>query len=144
MSNTILAEWRPVPGIESPCADISFSYVGGREGTLVLRLRFSQVIGNPAQDLLVTFQGAVGLRWMDECLSLNSLPVEIPKFGSGKWANWSFPLFIVKESKWAREQANHHPQGEGREHYVFLSMNDEVEVLAFPNAETKWVAAEGA
>jgi hypothetical protein len=136
MSESAIA-WEPIAGIESPCADISFSVDAGH---LRVLMHFSHVKGRPDQDLELVFEGVIGLRWIPEHFGwiLISLPKPLPKFGPGVWSGWSFPLLTIAGSKWM-ESFQQLPGSEGRSHFSLLAMNDELEFLAKPNVTAKWI-----
>ncbi len=129
-------KWSPVAGINSFCADIGLVYEP--PARLTVRLYFSHVRGNPPEDVLLEFEYVAAFRCEDECFYGSCLPDKLPRFDDKQV---TFPLLIVEDSPWARRLADRHPQGEGCIHYVFISLNDTVEVLAHPPVRVEWVPA---
>jgi hypothetical protein len=136
----MLSEWRPVNDIIGPCADISFSYLSNASRIFQVRMHFSFVEGAPKRDLLIVFKGCIGLRWSDECLTEYPFAEPAPIIGKGKWAQWTYPLLLMSPSQWLKKHEGL-PLVEDRLHYILVSMNDDVEVLALENPEVKWVVA---
>ena len=131
------AYWEPIKGIDTPCADISFTY--DAPSKLRVLMRFSNVIDGPANDLELTFAGPILLRWEDETISRNDLGLEsLPKCRDVRWASWTFPLLKVVGSPWLESLAGY-PSAEGREHLMLVSMNDVLDVLARPDVGVRWV-----
>ena len=129
-------KWCPVAGINSVCADIGLVYEP--PARLTLRLYFSHIRGNPLKDIRLKFEYVAGFHYEDECFYGACLPDELPR---AEGRGFTFPLLIIEDSPWASAMTARHSQGEGCVHYVFLSLNDIVEVLAPPPVHAEWVPA---
>jgi len=121
--------WNVAPHIDSPCADISFSYKG--PNALAVTMHFSRVVDRPNRDLVLWFKDAIALRWWSESSVLSEYGVAIPRCSAEKWCSWPFPLSRVQNSAWLREHAAKNPgEAQGRDHFALVSMNDVCELLA--------------
>lgn len=133
--------WEPTTGIDSPCADIAFRYAP--PDSLEVRLHFSGVKGGRQQDLEMLFRGVIGIRWANEFHGsiIYRAPRPAPKCHNSRWSNWVFPLLRVCESSWlATYRAL--PGTERREHFALVSMNDLLDVIAFPDVQARWIPGE--
>ena len=135
--------WEPTPGVIGPAADISFAYAG-RDNAAVT-MHFSRVAGLPDEDLVLRFTCVVALRWELECPGLNPMPLELPKCTSAKWTKWTFPLLKIEKSSWLEQYAPIYKPREGLvlSHFLLVSMNDLVQIIARADASTEWIAARG-
>lgn len=132
--------WNVAPDIDSPCADISFSYNG--PNALAVTMHFSRIIDRPNRDLVLWFKDAIALRWWTEASVLSEYHELLPKCSTERWRSWSFPLIKVQNSSWLRQHAARDPvQSQGREHFLLVSMNDVCELLAVSVIAT-WVNAD--
>ena len=130
--------WEPVGNIDTPCADLAFSYTP--PDGLAVRMRFSNVVGGPENDLLLTFTGAIAAQWESECFCLIPIPDPLPMCSSSQWNTWTFPFLRVENSRWlAAHDARHPVAAEGRNHFVLVTMNDLLHVLAKPTVIATWV-----
>jgi len=134
----VFASWHPVEGIDQPCADISFSY--SAPSKLRVTMHFSRTAGALRDDLEIDFEGAVGLLWMEESAHsvAERMQSPLPKCHDLKWANWTFPLLVVSNSEWL-SKIEALPLSQQRVHFLLVSMNDIVEVLALRPPSAKWV-----
>lgn len=135
--------WEPTSGIVGPAADISFAY-SGRENAFVT-MHFSRVVGLPMQDLLLRFRDIVALRWELECPGFDPVPKELPKCTVAKWTTWTFPLLRIEESSWLRKYAPIYqlPKGPSLSHFLLISMNDLVQLIARSDATAEWIPGDG-
>ena len=130
--------WEPVSGIETPCADLTFCYV--HPHGLEVRMHFSNVVGGPENDLLLKFSGAIAIQWESETFGLVPIPGPLPKCHSPNWDTWTFPLLRVQNSSWwATYDARNPIAAEGRNHYVLVTMDDLLHVLAETTVTATWV-----
>jgi hypothetical protein len=132
--------WEPVADINCPCADVSFAL--GAKWSLRVLMHFSRVKNGPSQDLELLLSGAIGLRWTPEHLGFTVSPVfqpaPLPKISGGQWSGWTFPLLTVSESPWLASYQGL-PGTERRQQFSFVSMNDLLDVIAFPEVAARWV-----
>jgi len=134
-------KWDVVPSIDSPCADISLTY--NNPDTVIVTMHFSHVKGLPSRDLVLTFDGAISLRWESETFGLNPLPEPTPRCTAAAWESWIFPLLKIEDSSWLRAHLNNNPvAAEGRAHFALVTMNDLLQVLALPEVKYQWVEAQ--
>jgi hypothetical protein len=130
--------WEPIPGIATPCADISFQY--DAPNCLHVLMRFSNVANGPTEDLALEFGGPILLRWEDETISRDDLGLApLPKCQEAPWSGRTFPLLHVLESPWLAS-LDGYPSAEGRQHFKLVSMNDIIDVIARSHVNAKWVA----
>jgi hypothetical protein len=129
--------WEPVAGIDTPCANMSFHCT--HEKVRVL-MHFSHVKDGPQLDLELLFSGAMGLRWADETHGSIVSPAvrPLPKCRDERWTNWTFPLLTISESSWLVTYPDL-PGTKTRQHFALVSMNDLLDVLAFPEVVVRWV-----
>jgi hypothetical protein len=132
--------WQPVSGIVGPCADIGFAR--SREDTLVMTMHFSLVTGLPDKDLRIQFTGALAMHWENECPGFYPIPQDMVKCSDPQWAQWVFPLQRVEGSDLLREFSGVYEIGSGPRlaHFLLLSMNDLVHVIAKTEVVAEWIA----
>jgi hypothetical protein len=139
MTSVVAVRWEPVTGVDWPCADILFAY--SPPDALHVRMRFSNVVGVREADLVLEFSGAIAAQWESESFGLISLPDLLPKCRSPRWDTWTFPLLRIDNSEWLATYHARNPFGaEGRCHYVIVTMNDLLHVLARPTLEATWAS----
>ena len=142
MTTERISKWEPVAGIDCPCADISFAYRG--PDTVSVTMHFSRVIGGLPRDLLLTFHGAISMRWESECFGLIPLSDARP-FCGGEWSRWSYPLLRVDPSAWLDTHEARHPVAtKGRTHFALIAMNDLFHILALPHVDAVWLEVSNA
>ena len=129
--------WEIVPGIDFPAADISISYESPFE--LSVRMNFSDTVDGPNEDLQIDFDHVHAFQWESESFGLIPLPRALPKCRLPQWSLWTFPLLQCEESSWATAYRDNQPQALDCQHFVFISMNDLLHVLASPNIHSAWV-----
>jgi hypothetical protein len=133
--------WEPVTGVDMPCADLLYRYDPPEH--IEVRLRFSNVVNGLENDLLLKFSGAISAQWESESFGLIPIPVPLPKCRSPQWDTWTFPLLRIENSSWwAVHDARHPIAAEGRSHFVLVTMNDLLHVLAKPAVNATWVSPE--
>jgi len=107
-------------------------------------MHFSQVVGGLPRDLILTFRGAISLRWESESLDLISLPEPLPCC-AGRWSSWSYPLLRIEHSAWLDSHEARNPvASKRRTHFALISMNDLLHILALPEVEAVWLEASDA
>jgi len=138
--------WEPVAGVDSPCADISFSW---RNGEFKVVLHFSHVRYSPIPDLELAFRSVAAVRYYDEFHGsiVGERIVAPPHCRSDRWSRWVYPMLRVNESTWLKTFSGlpgFDPRlpGELYEHYHFVSMNDLLEIVAMPNPVATWLRAQ--
>jgi len=128
--------WSPVSDVVGPCADISFERT--LPGALIVTMHFSLTKGLPNRDLRIAFAQAAAIRWEEECPGLEPVPRELPKLTNPKWSTWTAPLLGLEDSVLLRSLRAIH--GEHLQHFLLVSMNDLLHVVAGPSVEASWVA----
>ena len=142
VSGVQCTRWRPVDGLDVPCADLLFHYTP--PDLLGVRMRFSNVRGGQPLDLGLQFRGAISMRWESESIGLVPLPEPLPKCSNANWADWTFPLLRIEHSPWLVELEARRPiEAERRVHFALVTMNDLLHVLA-RDADANWVEAPDA
>jgi hypothetical protein len=131
--------WEPVPGIESPCSDIAFSFESNR--VLTITMYFHPMVDAPNRDLVMKFKDAIAFKWNEESVGfIHPLPPPGPTIDISRRSKWTFPTLQVINSSWLAEYLDGYPDAaEGRAHFVLLSLDDEVEILASPDVEAEWI-----
>jgi len=130
--------WLLSDPIDAPCADISFSW--RHDGKLRVLMHFSLVNGGLPNDLEIVLSRAIALRWAEEAVySIAQQRLDpVPKLERDPWRGWTYPLLVVEDSDWFKGYEGL-SQFSDRQHFIFLALNDVVEVMASPIAETRWV-----
>jgi hypothetical protein len=104
-------------------------------------MHFSRVVDGPDRDLELLFRGAVASRWTEESFSsLHDGPDAFPKCPDPRWAQWTYPLIQVMDSRWLLTYLDN-AGAEGRCHFLLISMNDLLDVLALPDVAANWIDA---
>jgi len=139
----IASAWHPVSGIEGPCADISFARRQGED--LVITMHFSLVIGLPNRDLRLLFRGALAMHWEDEFPGLFPLPTILARCSDPRWKKWAEPLHKVEGSTLLAEHRGMRPTAAPPRiaHFLLISMNDLVHVVAQEDVAAEWVQGVG-
>ena len=137
--------WEPIAGIDSPCADLSFSYAS--TGRLRVLMHFSRVAKGPTEDLELVFSGVIAQRWVDEGFGSIFEPARglLPKCRSELWSGWTFPLLTVRESSWLAtfQSIPGLPGAQHLQHFALICMNDLLDVLALSDVAARWVSPGG-
>jgi hypothetical protein len=106
-------------------------------------MRFSNVVGGCESDLSLKFSGAIAAQWESESFGLIPLAESLPRCSAERWNTWAFPLLRIEHSMWlASHDARHPVATEGRIHYVLVTTNDLLHVLAQPAVVAIWVPPE--
>ena len=130
--------WQPAEGIVGPCAELSFSY-SERDAARVT-MHFSLQPGLPNRDLVLRFHGMVAMLWELEGPGVSALPRNLPKCTANEWRNWTFPLVNVEGSEWlAQYQAIYHAGSTPLAHFLLVSMNDVLQLIARRDVHAEWV-----
>jgi len=141
MSMCASTRWEPISGIVSPAADLSFCY--SPPENLRVKMHFSNVVGASENDLSLTFSGVIAAQWESESFGLIPIPEPLPTCSSAKWSTWTFPLLHIENSIWWAAHDARNPVGaEGKEHFVLVTMNELLHVLAEPNVSATWIPSE--
>lgn len=127
--------WNPVPDVVGPCADISFERT--LPGDLLVTMHFSLTTGLPDRDLRIAFRNAVAVRWEVESPGVEPMPRGLPKLTSPEWSKWSTPLLSIQNSALLDSFRAIH--GANLRHFVLVSMNDLLHVVAGPSIAADWV-----
>ena len=120
-------------GLEHPCADISYHWRSDSSALLTVTLHFSRVTGGYPDDVDCRFRKPVALLWEDESYSVSAIPGPLPKVENPNFDTWTYPSITIEESSWAESGFSnmHQAIGDGElTHFVFVSMNDVLHVLA--------------
>ena len=132
--------WQIAKDIDSPCADLSYSYTGAN--TLAVTMHYSRVVDRPERDLVIWFTGVLAFRWDTDWSALLELSESLPKCSSERWATSTFPLLTVDRSQWLLSYASRDPvEALGRKHIVLVTLNGICELLALPKVVATWVNA---
>ncbi len=136
--------WQPVSGIVGPCADIGLAL--SRDDALVVTMHFSLVRGLPDEDLRLQFTGALAVHWETEGPGFNPVPQDMLKCSDPQWAYWVFPLQRVEDSELLEHFRMFYEIGSTPRlaHFLLLSMNDIVHVIARSDAKADWIPGIGA
>ena len=129
--------WSPVEPIDQPCARISCTRSFDEIRVI---MHFSEMVGGTSNDLEITFEGAIGLKWMEESsYSVSDTNQQVlEKCAAEKWRGWVKPMFVAQHSPWLDCIAVL-PHTKSRVHYLLISSDDIVEILAEPNPQAGWV-----
>lgn len=124
--------------IDAPCSDVSFSW--RLDGKLRVLMHFSLVKGGLPNDLEITLSRAVAVRWMDETVHsiTEGLGPDVPTLLRDPWRGWTYPLLVADGSDWFKD-CEKLPHFWGRKHLILVSGNGVMDVMASPDAETRWV-----
>lgn len=133
----------PVAGVVAPCA---YAVLCTEPGDYTVRLSFSNVIGAPAQDLLVRFDSVMA------CMSHAEFShpweamskAELPRL-EGRWDGYAFPLLEVKDSDWLASFTDCQTIGLARDvvrHFRFVSLDNVVDVLMYGDGAVtaEWIS----
>lgn len=130
--------WQPAQDVVGPCAELSFSY-SEREDARVT-MHFSLQPGLPNRDLSLRFHGMVAMLWELEGPGVSALPRNLPKCTASQWRNWTFPLVSVEGSDWLAQYQAIYPHGSvPLAHYLLISMNDVLQLIARRDVFAEWV-----
>jgi hypothetical protein len=135
--------WNPVPDVEQPCADISFSRFSGRGAVVIVTMHFSRVRGGTPRDLTLRFSETLAVSWEEESLGLIETPEVLPMCSAEAFRRWTYPLLLVENSRWAEKYAARlYPADDARaeavRHYLLVSMNDLLHILTMSKPEVAW------
>jgi len=115
--------WHPVPDINDGFGSISFSCESNRSRTMLVTM-------NGARKLQLRFTRVIAFQFEDDCPGNFKLPAPLPRLD----AKWVFPLLRVDDSAWHRQW----PMWPELAHYVLLSLDDLVQLIALPTVEARW------
>jgi hypothetical protein len=115
--------WRPVPDIEDGFGSISFSYESNRS-------RDALIVMNGTRQLILRFSRVIAFQFEDDCPGNFALPPKMPRLN----AQWVFPLLEIENSKWLTQW----PMWPNLKHFVLLSLDDLVQLIALPTVDVRW------
>jgi hypothetical protein len=115
--------WHPLPDINDGFGSISFSYDSNRS-------RSAHIVMNGARRLSLKFTRVIAFQFEDDCPGNFKLPATLPRLN----AEWVFPLLRVENSVLLGQW----PMWPNLAHYVLLSLDDLVQLIAFPTVEARW------
>jgi hypothetical protein len=121
--------WQPISGIVGPCADISFAL--SHKDTLIVTMHFSLVRRHPNRDLRLQFEHAVAMHWEQEYPGFYPVPQNMSPF----------PLQKVEGSELLEQFSMDYgfTSGPRLTHFLLLSMNDLVHIIAYDDATAVWI-----
>jgi len=124
--------WHPVPDITDGFESISFAYEPRTARTSFhQKLRSATIVLNGNRSLSLKFAGIIALHFEDDCPGNFPLPSERPRLN----AKWMFPLLTIESSSWLAQW----PMWPNLVHYVLLSLDDLVHVIAGPTVAASWL-----
>jgi len=132
-----LIPWRPLQGIDAPCAAVDLEELGGQ---LTLLLRFSQFIGGIPRDLRLSFGRVVAVVSYEESAHpWNDDPVDQPKL-LGKWSQFTFPCLEVRNSSWLASFGEARVLGyQELRHFQVVTLDKTVDVLTDAPVIPEWL-----
>ena len=136
--------WQPVSGVVGPSADIELAL--SLKDALVVTMHFSLVKGLPDEDLRLQFTDALAVHWEIEGPGFNSVPQDMVKCSDPQWAMWVFPLQRVEDSELLEHFRTFYEIGSSPKlaHFLLISMNDIVHVIARSDVKADWIPGIGA
>lgn len=114
-------KWQPIDDLDFPFGSISYSY---SHDTLSVSM-------HGVRTLVLNFSGVIAVRFETECPGFDPLPHPLPMLRERQ----IFPLLVVEESKWLEQFIGIY---EGRSHFILISSDDLVQLLAKPNVLAQW------
>lgn len=108
-----------IPGMDAPFESISFAYEPGRDRTVSVTMHGDR-------SLRLRFTSVIALRFEDDCPGFDPLPHPLPMLRPGM----TFPLLKIEESLWLKQW---HPVHQNLTHFVLLSLDDLVQLIACPD-----------
>jgi hypothetical protein len=117
-------EWYPLPDIADGFGTIGFEKGSFKEAR---RLR---VLMHGGRVLSLNFVNVIALRFEDECPGYDQIPKPWPMLRE----KVTFPLLTVEGSSWRQRWMMH----KDLTHYVLISSEDLVQVLASPKVDAQW------
>lgn len=147
-----MQSWEKIPteiNITNVVSDINLVVEGGSNiGRLNVILKFSQVRDGFPEDIQVEFRrrGVLAYRYIQESFDYKiQLEGKLPSVGYGHFPDAAYPLLQTENSRWLTEfsdifEEDRFPRCR---HYLFLSLNDVLEVLADESPAVTIVGAVG-
>lgn len=131
--------------IKLPCADITVAASSRR--LVEVRMHFSRVRQAAPEDLVLTFDHVIAIHWHDEMFGSIFVPRSpLPKITESSdpmFNNWTYPIIEIEGSPWVEQSLQVRPQTKPPlKHYLFVAMNDLVDVLAPPPVKVVWIKAD--
>ena len=120
--------WLGVPGMDTPCAGVDIELNHRR---LTVRMLFSEMVGRAERDLVSVFASPIIVTSFDEFQHpWNSQSGGLVPKLEGKWAQYAYPILIVRGSEWAqRVKDTAGLGGEDPIHFRMVSLDHTVDVL---------------
>jgi hypothetical protein len=115
--------WNPVADIDDGFGSISFSYDRSNERTALVKL-------HGARTLSLDFTGVIALQFEDECPGNFPLPRYLPMLRE----RLTFPLLTIEHSRWLAQW----PMRPKLRHYVLISSDDLVQLIALAKVRASW------
>jgi hypothetical protein len=115
--------WRPVPDIDDGFGSISFSYEANRS-------RDALIVMNGARRLRLGFTRVIAFQFEDDCPGNFKLPRDMPRLNE----KFVFPLLKIENSSWLSQW----PMWPNLAHFVLLSLDDLVQLIALPTVRADW------
>ena len=84
-----------------------------------------------ARRLSLAFSNVVAMRYEDECPGFDPLPRPLPMLKKGV----TFPLLTIAHSEWRAQWVMH----QDLVHYLLISSDDLVQIVAGPIVEAHWL-----
>lgn len=132
--------------IEWPSADISFTWRSHAGASFIVTLHFSRVVGLPDRDLQLNFRRPLAVSWEDERFNHIPYPNPIPRCALPGLDQFAYPTILIEGSAWADRYAasfytaDEFPSHPVR-HYLLMSMNDILHVLADQPPIAEWITS---
>jgi hypothetical protein len=129
--------WPTVPDLDTPCAGVDIELIHRR---LTVRMLFSEMVGRPERDLVFLFEDSIVVTSFDEFQHPWNFQTggPVPKL-EGKWAQYAYPVLVVRGSQWAqRIKDTHGLRGEGLIHLRMVTLDHTVDVLGRGPASALW------
>lgn len=131
--------------IRVPCADIT---VAASDRRLVeVRMYFSRVRDAGPKDLVLTFDHVIAFHWHDEMFGSIFVPrpplPKIPEASEPMFNDWTYPILEIEGSPWVEQCLQVRQQTKPPlRHYLFVAMNDLVDVLAPAPVDVAWTKVD--
>jgi hypothetical protein len=131
------SSWSPLEPIDQPCGRISCTQV---DYEIRVVMHFPEMKGQLQTDLEITFQDAIGLKWMEEGpYSVSDTSTDkLEMCSQERWRGWVRPMHVAKQSPWLAS-VSVLPHTQSCVHYLLLSSEHIVEILAGPSPGARWV-----
>jgi hypothetical protein len=131
--------------IAAPCADLTI--VASDRRLVEVRMHFSRVRHAGPEDLVLTFDHVVAIHWHDEMFGSIFVPrPPLPRIAEASeplFNKWTYQILEIEGSPWVEQCLQVRPQTKPPlRHYLFVAMNDLVDVLAPPPVNVAWTKVD--